>query len=156
MPARGPKELQYSKAEISDASGVFERLVAYMRRRLKEIKRLGPGAVERLTGHWSRDRTDAISREDYEPMADVERERQIEAMTLETRDLFDRRKRKDDYPVLSEDEAVFEVLSRAFGEAKLKNCLEYLLGHEELAAWRAPLLHADFQMGEAPEPELNF
>jgi len=121
---------QYSKPLIADASGVSERLVGYMRARWKEVQGRGADAVEQLTGQWAKDRDDAHSEGDFERITDKQRLDQIETLSKQFRDLTDRRKRGHELPILSDQTAIFEALSRAYGDPWIKSFMEYVLGDD--------------------------
>lgn len=140
--ASGPR---YSKPLIADASGVSERLVGYMRARWKDVQAQGSAAIEALTGQWFRDRGTATPKGDYEALSDAQRDQQIEALSKQMRDLTDRRKRGTEMPILGDQHAVYEAVSRAYGDGWIKGLFEFILG-EEAAVWGNELsaLSADY------------
>ncbi|WP_417278648.1 ParB N-terminal domain-containing protein [Celeribacter sp.] len=115
------EDLGYSKKEISQASGVSTRQVAYMRKRLKEIE----NTKGDITGDWWRDKKEQTVTEDKPMMTDALHRQQVDEMAKAIRDLFDRR--GNPLPFWN-NELVAEATAQALGEQKLRMIYEYSFG----------------------------
>jgi hypothetical protein len=118
----------FSKAELVRATGVSDRSIARMRARWRQLREQ-PEVI--VTGRWWRDREDAQSdREFGEELSDAAKEAAIREHVTKLRDLLDRRK---GHPILSDKDAVFEIVVRALGEPHDRALAHYILGGSDEA-----------------------
>lgn len=126
------ESVTFSKSELVRYTGVSDSTIARMRSRWKALK----GTPEQgATGHWWRDRDEGTDRESPDDLSDAARAAAIKDYVGKFRDLFDRRK---GHPILSDTDAVFEIIGKALGPVKVRHFAEHHFGGpEELDSWLA-------------------
>lgn len=136
------EDFDYSKREISQATGVSIRQVGYMRKRLKEI---ASTQIE-ITGSWWRDKQEQEESEDNPMMTDCERRKQVDEMAKVIRKTYDRR--GNPLPFW-DSELVAEATAQALGEQRLRQIYEFSFGglNDEQDEWD------DLPVGEYPEED---
>lgn len=150
---REPVEPRFKVREIVRLIGVSGRTVDNMRKRLRDMEQ----AEEPITGRWARDRRSLPDGdEEMERMTDDQREAEIRKLAGEYRDLTDRRKHPE-RAILRDTDAIFDAMLQAFGERKMKDMLEYLLG-DDAREWLKMAASASGveSVGEDEEPEPPF
>ncbi|NIZ09992.1 ParB N-terminal domain-containing protein [Pseudooceanicola sp. HF7] len=137
------ENLDYSKKELSQATGVSPRTVGYMRARFKEMQ----AADTEITGRWWQDRKAKPEGDEEQPMmSDAERREAVEAMSKALREVTDRR----DNPLpFWDDELTAEAMGIAFGERKLRYFMEYSFGgmDDEMEEW------GESRVGQYPDED---
>lgn len=107
-------QLNVSKSELSRASGVSERTIAYMRKKHKEFVE----AEAEPTGSWQRD-NNWPDEGNYEGPDDAERERLIAKLAVSIKEAVRENRIRD-------IEIKAEAIERAFGQREMVNIVEYL------------------------------
>ncbi len=117
----------FSKAQLTRATGISDRTIARMRARWRELQQ---EEGREVTGSWYRDQRDDDVITDAFELSEAQRRRAAKEVGGQLRDVLDWRKGN---PALRDREVRYEAIAFAIGEQDLKGLFEWHYGGEDEA-----------------------